>query len=1521
MMCALSPFTLACCWLFPVFAVCLRKPACHTKPHRFWGILVLIFGCRLGEASNPGPPGDSNFVLGAFNPSGLPGKAPFIAAHLAHGDLWAVSETHLCQKGVNDFKAGLHFAQSPYKYVVTGHPVPTPTSRTHHGQWKGVAMLSKFPTRTLPLHGHVEVYESSRVMVTATIVDDIWITGGVVYGEPDGHLYPLHHQHNEVLLQTVVSQVCGLSTGPRFVAGDWNSSPNSLPVFDLLQNFGFRDLQDVVWERWGIQPQATCKRKTWKDYCFLSPELQALLLGYKVLDDVWPDHAVLQGEFARFTKAIPRQIWASPAEFPWPVTWEVDPLIWKTSNASVDAKYTAVWEHIERTATEVLPFKPQKFCMGRARTTSTKAVVSGKIAPVKRGRKGDFNPHFLCASFRHAQWVRQVRRLQSFAHFANGSNFQPDNQHSLAVWGSIIRAKGFVPTFCQWWEENQFRVHGAPVKVPLYPPNAQIAVKMFESVALAARDFEGKMKKSSRAYARLRREHNPNMIFQDIKSHPVKGVDLLLRPVEAVVQEVREDENALVLDHSFDLQVDCPVVCNGTKVDVIHAEADCLWVTDLANITPGNKITQLSQIGTEDELCSAFIQAWSEKWERHAQVPPSRWEPILQFARAKLPCINMAWAQIDSKTLRDTILQKKSATSHGLDGVSLADLKALPLPALQNFCDMFAHAELTGEWPMQVTAGRVTCLAKCEHPRGPMDFRPITVFSLLYRCWGSFHSKKILHALDPHLPVGLFGSRPQCFAGQVWSQVLWMIENAHLHSISLCGILADLQKAFNMLPRTVAIEACAILGVPLNVLVGWAGALSQMQRRFQIRQSLSPAVMSNCGFPEGDALSCVAMLAVDFIYHEWFRHFMPLALPISYVDDWQLLVCDPASVSHAVHTLDTLVDALDLVLDRKKTHVWAVQPESRLVLREGGFSLTASCKNLGAHLQFTMKHTNSVQTERINSLQPLWPRLRMSTCSYRFKVRALKCAAWPKGLHAIAATTIGLNTLQTLRAGAMKGLGEDHAGSNSSLHLGLVEAPQADPHFWCIQQTFRFVKDCGRADVVQEVLASMAYGVTPAQNTITSTLLHRIQFLGWHVNDQGHIVDSFGSFSLFTISCPELFLRLEWQWLMVVVGATAHRVALGGLEYVWPQSTRAWLHTQSPSDQALFRKLLNGTHITQDGKKYSQETTDDKCLFCDCSDSRYHRFWQCEHFAWARTDVPADVLSQIPDLPEAVTCFGWDLMPSTMFEWWSHFASLAIPVPVSKFAVGTSIHLFTDGSCFHQSQPHLRFAAWAVILASSDEMCMRQSHVIESGHLPGLLQSAVRAELFAVLRAIEFAAVCQVEVTIWTDCRAVFRRLSRVLMGMQVKSSSAHADLWERIAGLVHDRCHLVRVEKVAAHQKISAASSLKEKWMFRHNQIADREAVAANMRRTPEFWDLLSRHVDATAYVDQINHQNRQVLLAISQAVVRAQHFDDSFCDDTPLQDTSLPLPLWTGLKPLSLPAQAIKSLNGTVKKLLGWF
>lgn len=128
----LSPVVLFLMCILPCLAVCQTQSISRTSPRFTWCFAFFLFTCRVGEASNPGPL-ESNFVLGAFNPSGLRGKSPFLVSHLAHGDIWAVSETHLCHQGSQDFRSGLLFANSPYKYCVTGYPVPAQHSKTHQG--------------------------------------------------------------------------------------------------------------------------------------------------------------------------------------------------------------------------------------------------------------------------------------------------------------------------------------------------------------------------------------------------------------------------------------------------------------------------------------------------------------------------------------------------------------------------------------------------------------------------------------------------------------------------------------------------------------------------------------------------------------------------------------------------------------------------------------------------------------------------------------------------------------------------------------------------------------------------------------------------------------------------------------------------------------------------------------------------------------------------------------------------------------------------------------------------------------------------------------------------------------------------------------------------------------------------------------------------------------------------------------------------------------------------------------------
>ena len=202
-------------------------------------------------------------------------------------------------------------------------------------------------------------------------------------------------------------------------------------------------------------------------------------------------------------------------------------------------------------------------------------------------------------------------------------------------------------------------------------------------------------------------------------------------------------------------------------------------------------------------------------------------------------------------------------------------------------------------------------------------------------------------------------------------------------------------------------------------------------------------------------------------------------------------------------------------------------------------------------------------------------------------------------------------------------------------HLGLMEGTFVDPQGCAILQTFRLTRDCGSKPRVESVLVDLAHGDTKfPSNTITNTLLCRIQTLGWHVTQNGQVVDGIGTFSLFTISQPELAFRIELQWPYVVAAAVQHRPCFQGLENCDASDTRQWMLTLDAADQALFRKVLNGTHITQDGKHHCQETTDDQCPFCACVDSRYHRFWECEKFVSHRAHLPQQVRDHIVDLPE-----------------------------------------------------------------------------------------------------------------------------------------------------------------------------------------------------------------------------------------------------------------------------------------------
>ena len=57
-------------------------------------------------------------------------------------------------------------------------------------------------------------------------------------------------------------------------------------------------------------------------------------------------------------------------------------------------------------------------------------------------------------------------------------------------------------------------------------------------------------------------------------------------------------------------------------------------------------------------------------------------------------------------------------------------------------------------------------------------------------------------------------------------------------------------------------------------------------------------------------------------------------------------------------------------------------------------------------------------------------------------------------------------------------------------------------------------------------------------------------------------------------------------------------------------------------------------------------------------------------------------------------------------------------------------------------------------------------HVLAAGPLPGLHQTAFRAELYAVVVALEWASAQACEVQIWSDCQAVVDGVRRIKAGL-----------------------------------------------------------------------------------------------------------------------------------------------------------
>ncbi len=1442
-----------------------------SSRHRIEVRLIFTNSCRLGEADQPGP------FIGTLNPTGIMGKMCDLS-NLPSPGFWAVQETHLTSMGIRKFKDEMRWAKSNF-HLSHGHPAEPKSDSltTIGGKHSGVAFLSSFPVRSLAHNWTKEEFTTGRCHVSAALVQTQWIHAGTVYGYANQACRLDIQQNTDQLLMGLTKRIVDGAVGPRFVAGDWNLERDSIPQADYWESLGWKEAQIFAFEKWGQPIRATCKNTTVKDFVYLSPELQPMVTSVTVDNTICPDHAAIIIELKDFGKPEPQLIWRKPIASCWE---EVGKLQESASSVAgnPDQRYQQIFQQLEHRVDEQLRNTKDKNLtssqQGRA-TTVEVSRIDQQCAPIKSNRKGDIQSELPFATLMHSRWTKQARRLQHLARAVCSSKETADMaEHLASLWGKIKQAKGFSPSFDHWWTALCKTTQGAPDFLPIAIPKPDEAMSIFQEFENQYREMERSLKEDRLQKAKDRRKVDHLLIYQDLQPDRAEPVATLVKKEVHKVNQVRDGGNP----DKIVITVDTPIPSSeGTTVmvddtPIIYktiAPTELEIDTDAHNVLTEN-IQSHRLIGHASEILKEFENEWAKRWQ-NPHLYPQHWEPIVAFAKLALPDKPFTFPAITKQMWRKAVKGKKAKAATGPDGISKQDLVNLPDDLLDHLLELIHQAEQKGEWPSQMLVGTVAALAK--HPKAAYvtEFRPITVLSMCYRVWATIRAKQCLRAIAQIAPHSIQGNLPGRSPKQVWYHLQMVMEHAQSYQLPLAGMILDIVKCFNMLPREPLLEIGIGIGLPAEVIRPWTAALGGIQRRFQIRGNTGQPILSTSGFPEGCPMSVVAMAITNLVLERWMYHKYPTVQTWSFVDNIETLGHTAQDATDTFQSLTDFCNLLDLEVDQSKSFVWANNQQHRSELRQQELPVQSSARDLGGHMNYTRYAFNNTVTQKIGKFKSFWKKLARSSAPRYQKLRALKVSAWPNIFYSISTVTLGAHHFVPLRTQATRACNLHQYGCNPMLQMSCVGDPSQDPEFWCIFETIKSFRKFQIAELAYPILQIMVSGAkrNPGPCHATSTAIHK---LGWQWADNGKCYDQ-NEISINLVQCPiqELYARTKQAWqTRVFTEIESTRQTMQGLSQADAEITMEEFGNLNDDDQGLLRCVLNGTLYTNDAMYHAGKAESKQCPFCEHQDSVSHRHGACCFFKDIWEPFANQHEERIVAAPECTLNHGWIEANPHILELKREL--LDLPNLSTNYFVQhqmilpDTLDIFMDGSCIHPTKASQRVATWGNAIWSGNEF-----QPLSSGGVPGWHQTSLRGEIWALGSALQFVALKDMPTRLWTDNQTVFDRVHLYLTEPQPDFSTIKdGDLWHWIFHqLRHVKHCLIKIVKVKSHLDPNEQDDDVEAWAVVGNSKADAIATQAREHLPNQLWIAWEKVTDYEAETTKFRRDLHSLFVQVGKRAV----------------------------------------------------
>ena len=715
---------------------------------------------------------------------------------------------------------------------------------------------------------------------------------------------------------------------------------------------------------------------------------------------------------------------------------------------------------------------------------------------------------------------------------------------------------------------------------------------------------------------------------------------------------------------------------------------------------------------------------------------------------------------------------------------------------------LYLLAEQGFGWPRQLALARVTMLAKPDSPLdNPNAVRPITIMSILYRQWSRIRSEQMLDFLGGLLPPQVGGIASHLSSDMMMAWVTDILDEGFGDNIGRCGLIVDLTKCFNLIPRLPLAKLMQKMGFPQQYVTAHQAILGDLRRLIDIAGQVGEECSSSVGVPEGCAMSVVCMVCLTAMAAEIIKNGDGNIDVAMFADNWGILTNNIVTLQEAIDRLIHLVEALRMKVSTQKSWVWGTTSRLRKQLKQvqmqgQNLEIKHTAKDLGCDISYVKKQCKVTKQVRMNKAIRMLKRVGTLKVPKQFK----RVMIVPVGTGVVGygseLLTYCKHDWTKLRNATATAIGITKSGANGFLTMA-VTGEHRDPQVRLLLRKLRFFRRYFKQfpDRQASFLARLV-GHGQLKFGVIYAFQKALNDCGWQCGNHGSI-EHFAGFKCNWLCDSNRLISfvVAQAWNYHVAAQMTNRKHFD-VETFDSMAFRRSIEHRCPRHCAILRHIASGKYFTNDClSKFSNKAETSACSLCGAEDSKEHRIYECSAISEVRNKFKT-TLAWVRKQKQAVFAFG--LIPTDMRAWKLKMQfQQEFPTPSLPDCIGRKV-VFTDGTAFFNNSMECCLAGSALICVTGEYSW----RLVERCIIPGMDHSSYNGEVFAVFMALQYSKC----IDIYTDCSGVIQVLQTMLD--QPEEQMRRVDtfdcpIWRSIHWHMVRRQHGdVRIFKVQAHEE-----------------------------------------------------------------------------------------------------------------------